>query len=134
MQGYRRRRFTAEYKRRILVEADACSRPGELSALLRREKLYSSHLVAWRRARARAELAALAPQKRGPKPKVIASRQGDTLVARERESGQRDREIKRLQAENARLQEICETQRKRIARLLDELRTAILGGNGKSSG
>ncbi|HXK36326.1 MAG TPA: hypothetical protein VJ553_01995, partial [Candidatus Paceibacterota bacterium] len=43
----RRRSFTAEYKRRILKEADACRKPGEIGALLRREGLYSSHL-AWR--------------------------------------------------------------------------------------
>src|SRR6516162_11567265 len=46
----RRRRFTAEYKRRILREADACTKPGELGALLRREGLYSSNLAAWRTA------------------------------------------------------------------------------------
>jgi transposase len=52
-----RRTYTAEYKRRILKEADACTTPGALGALLRREGLYSSHLVTWRRARARGELA-----------------------------------------------------------------------------
>jgi hypothetical protein len=61
----KRRRFTAEYKRRILKEADACDR-GELGAL-RREGLYSSHLVEWRRARDAGELAGLTPRKRGPK-------------------------------------------------------------------
>ena len=44
-----RRRFTAEYRLRILKQADACKRPGELGALLRREGLYSSHLANWRR-------------------------------------------------------------------------------------
>ena len=48
----RRRTYTAEYKRRILKEADACTTPGAVGALLRREGLYSSHLVVWRRARA----------------------------------------------------------------------------------
>ena len=52
-----RRSYTAEYKRRILQEADACTTPGAVGALLRREGLYSSHLVEWRRARARGELA-----------------------------------------------------------------------------
>ncbi|PYO28321.1 MAG: transposase [Candidatus Rokuibacteriota bacterium] len=47
----RRRVFTAEYKRRILKAADACATPGAVGALLRREGLYSSHLVVWRRAR-----------------------------------------------------------------------------------
>ena len=62
----KRRRFTAEYKRKILKEADAC-RPGELGALLRRDGVYSSSLAAWRAARDRGELAGLAPKKRGPK-------------------------------------------------------------------
>src|SRR5260370_16798513 len=43
-----RRQFTAEYRRRILKEADACNKPGAVGALLRREGLYSSHLVNWR--------------------------------------------------------------------------------------
>jgi transposase len=64
----RRRVFTAEYKRRILKAADACATAGAVGALLRREGLYSSHLVMWRRARTRGELAALTPRKRGRKP------------------------------------------------------------------
>src|SRR5436309_12579174 len=63
----RRRRFTAEYKRRILREADRCTHPGEIGALLRREGLYSSHVTTWRAARDRGELAGLAPKPRGPK-------------------------------------------------------------------
>ena len=63
-----RRRFTAEYKRRVLTEADACTKPGELGALLRREGLYSSHINTWRAQRARGELQGLAPKRRGPKP------------------------------------------------------------------
>jgi transposase-like protein len=47
----RRRRFTAKYKLRIVQEADACTRPGEIGALLRREGLYSSHLGTWRKQR-----------------------------------------------------------------------------------
>src|SRR6266511_4232210 len=62
-----RRVFTAEYKRRILKAADACATPRAVGALLRREGLYSSHLVVWRRARARGELAALTPKTRGRK-------------------------------------------------------------------
>jgi transposase-like protein len=61
-----RRRFTAEYKRRILQEANAGA-PGEIGALLRREGLYSSHLTLWRRQQATGELAGLAAKKRGPK-------------------------------------------------------------------
>src|SRR3990170_7528661 len=47
-----RRRFTAAYKRRMLQEAERCTKPGEVGALLRREGLYSSHLTAWRGGRA----------------------------------------------------------------------------------
>jgi len=63
----RRRRFTAEYKLRIVREADACSRQGEIGALLRREGLYSSLLTEWRRARDSGALEALAPKRRGPR-------------------------------------------------------------------
>lgn len=63
-----RRRFTAEYKRKILREADACREPGTIGALLRREGLYSSHLTTWRGQRERGELAGLTPKKRGPAP------------------------------------------------------------------
>jgi transposase len=67
----KRRRFSAEEKLRILKEADACTKPGEQGALLRREGLYSSHLTEWRRARERGELDALAPRKRGRKPAAV---------------------------------------------------------------
>jgi transposase-like protein len=72
-----RRRYTAEYKRRILKEADACTAPGTIGALLRREGLYSSLLVEWRRARGRGELAALTPQTRGRKPRPVDPRPDD---------------------------------------------------------
>jgi transposase len=62
-----RRTYTAEYKRRILAEADAAREPGAIGALLRREGLYSSLLSEWRAARARAERAAFEPKKSGPK-------------------------------------------------------------------
>ena len=80
-----RRRFSAEYKLRILEEAEACS-SGEIGALLRREGLYSSHLTTWRRQREAGQLAGLAPKKRGPKPNPEAE------------------ELKRLRKENERLQ------------------------------
>ena len=63
----RRRRFSAEYKLAILREADACTEPGQIGALLRRERLYSSHLVDWRRQRDAGALEALA-RTRGRKP------------------------------------------------------------------
>ncbi|MCP3914864.1 MAG: helix-turn-helix domain-containing protein [bacterium] len=68
MPRARRRRFNAAYKLRIVGEADACAKPGEIGALLRREGLYSSHLMDWRRARDQGQLEALAPRRRGPKP------------------------------------------------------------------
>jgi len=63
----KRRRFSAEYKLRILRAADACTRPGEVGALLRREALYTSHLTAWRKQRDAGALEAL-DRKRGRKP------------------------------------------------------------------
>jgi transposase len=68
-----RRRFTVEYKRRIVWEADACKTPGAVGALLRREALYSSHLTTWRAARERGDLAG-APKKRGPARRVVDPR------------------------------------------------------------
>jgi transposase len=61
-----RRRFSSEYKLRILREADSCD-SGGIAALLRREGLYSSHLTTWRHQRAQAEIAGLEPRKRGRK-------------------------------------------------------------------
>ena len=63
----KRRRFSAEYKLAILREADTCTQPGEIGALLRREALYSSHLVHWRRQRDAGALQALA-RRRGRAP------------------------------------------------------------------
>jgi transposase len=83
-----RRRFIAEYKRRILEEADRLTVPGELGALLRREGLYSSHLSTWRKQRDQGMLDGLTPKKRGRKPK-----RKDPLVE----------ENQRLRRENARL-------------------------------
>jgi transposase len=62
-----RRRFSAEYKLRILREAEACSRPGEVGALLRREGLYTSHLTYWRKQRDAGALKELG-RPRGRKP------------------------------------------------------------------
>ena len=65
----KRRRFKADYKQRILKEVDAAKGSGGIGALLRREGLYSSLLATWRNERDAGALAALAPQKRGPKVK-----------------------------------------------------------------
>lgn len=86
----RRRSFTADYKQRILNEADAAAgHAGAIGALLRREGLYSSHLAKWRSDRSNGGVTALSPKRRGPAPqKASADRK---LVAK-------------LERENARLQ------------------------------
>lgn len=75
-----RRRFSAEYKRRILKEVDTARQPGQIGAILRREGLYSSTIQNWRRQRERAELESLNPKKRGRRPTqaaVLAARYKD---------------------------------------------------------
>ena len=64
-----RRRYTAEYKLRILREADACTGDGEVGALLRREGLYFSNLTVWRKQRERGKLQGLLQKKRRPLPR-----------------------------------------------------------------
>ena len=66
-----RRRFSAEYKRRILQEADQCRQPGQVGMLLRREGLYSSHLSCWRQQRESGELGRLRPGKPAMDPAVL---------------------------------------------------------------
>ena len=92
-----RRRFTAEYKRRVLLEAGRCHKRGELGALLRREGLYSSHLTSWRLALDESDLAALAPKKRGPAAKVVDARDAK-LVEQEREIATLKRRLERAEA------------------------------------
>ncbi len=77
-----RRRFTAKYKREIVRQADACTKPGEIGALLRREGLYSSNLTDWRRELEQGDLAALAPKKRGPAGKDVDPREAEMAVLR----------------------------------------------------
>jgi transposase len=92
-----RRRFTGEYKRRIVREADRCNTTGGIGALLRREGLYSSSLTAWRAARDRGELEGLAPKQRGPK--VVAPDPRDKqLVEQERELGKWRKRAQRAEA------------------------------------
>ena len=100
-----RRRFTAEYKLRVLQEADRCP-SGELGALLRREGLYSSHLTTWRRQRETGALTALAAKKRGPK----VDRQAEEL-ARLR------REMAKLQTQLQRADLIIDAQKKLLVLL-----------------
>jgi transposase-like protein len=92
-----RRRFTVEYKRRILKEADSCKGTGEVGALLRREGLYSSHLSAWRAARDRGELAGSAPRKRGPAPTPIDPRD-KRIMELERENRKLAKRAERAEA------------------------------------
>ena len=84
----KRRTFTIAEKQRIVREANQCTKPGEIGALMRREGIYSSMLANWRTQQARAERAALTSPKRGPKPAANLAEQ---------------RELKQLSAENARL-------------------------------
>jgi transposase-like protein len=65
----KRRTYTADYKVKILGEADAARGSGEIGALLRKRGLYSSHLTKWRQERKSGILEGLSPQKRGPKSK-----------------------------------------------------------------
>ncbi len=104
-----RRRFTAEQKLAILKQADACTKPGELGALLRREGLYSSHLVDWRRARAAGELDALTPKKRGRKPKEVD--------ARDKKIAELERALAKETARRERAEALVDVQKK-VAALL----------------
>jgi transposase len=100
-----RRTFTNELEERILDEVASCDQPGERGAILRREGLYSSHVTQWRRERDERKLAGPAPKKkRGPKAKPH-----DPTAAK---LSAVDRENARLEAENAKVQLICDVQRK----------------------
>ena len=114
-----RRQFTAEYKRQILREADACTEPGAIGALLRREGLYSSHLTTWRAQRERGELAGLTPKKRGPAPKPK-----NPLVSK---VAALERAVSRLTARAERAEALVELQKK-VAELLG---TPLAPTNGK---
>lgn len=91
-----RRRFKAEDKRRILREADACKKPGELGALMRREAIYSSMLAAWRAARDRGEIAGLS-KKRGRKPNEVDARD-KKIVELERALSKQTKRAERAEA------------------------------------
>ena len=86
-----------------------CTQPGEIGALLRREGVYSSSLSTWRRQREAADLAALAPQKRGPKP--------DPAAAEARQIAQLMRENERLKSQLDKARLVIEVQKK-VAALL----------------
>ena len=105
----KRRRFTREYKRRIVGEADRCRQPGELGALLRREGLYSSQLSVWRAAREQGELGGQGTRKRGPDARPPDPR--DKKIA------EQAREIARWQQRAERAEALVEVQKKLSALL-----------------
>jgi transposase len=98
-----RRKYTGEYKLRILEEAERYTVPGQVGALLRREGLYSSHLSKWRRQRAAGQLQALSPHQRGRKA--------------QEELARLQRENERLRARLERAEMIIDVQKK-LSRLL----------------
>jgi len=118
----RRKQFTAEEKLRILDEADACTEPGEIGALLRRHGIYSSYLTKWRRARDRGQLSALGAKKRGPTPPADKGLRREVSKLR--------RENERLRVRLAQAETIIEAQKK-LSQLLG-LNTEENGRNEKS--
>lgn len=106
-----RRRFTAEYKLKILKEAEECKKTGMIGALLRREGLYSSRLSDWKNARARGELEALSPRKRGRKPIVVDPK--DQRIAK------LEGQLRKAEARAERAEALVELQKK-IAALLGQ--------------
>jgi transposase-like protein len=106
----RRRRFTGEYKLRILREAAGSTRSGEIAAMLRREGLYTSHLTAWRKQQDAGALKGLAPRKRGPRGP--SSEQVELRAVRVR--------LERAEAELATARRVIEVQGN-VSALLEDL-------------
>jgi transposase-like protein len=107
-----RRAFTAEYKREILAEYEAAPTDGSRGAILRREGLYSSHIVEWRRARDAGVLAGLAPK---PRPRASSPEQLELSRVRRR--------AERAEAELAKARLVIDIQGKAselLGRLLAE--------------
>ena len=107
----KRRRFTAEYKLRILQAADACSKPGEIGALLRREGLYTSHLSDWRRQRDEGAVAALERPRGRRRPNPLES-----------DNAELRRRLERAEADLAKARKVIEVQGN-VSALLGELLT-----------
>ena len=99
-----RRKFTADYKRRMLAEIDSATAQGQVGAILRREGLYSSHVATWRKTREAAERRALEPKKRGPKAKAKDPLQVENVKLR--------RENEKLQTKLRRAELMIEIQKK----------------------
>jgi transposase len=104
-----RRSFTATYKARILAEAEVCTQPGEIGALLRKEGLYTSHLTAWRKQRDAGALKELG-KPRGRKPADTRDQQIAALTRR----------AERAEAELAKARRVIEGQGN-VSALLEEL-------------
>jgi transposase-like protein len=104
----RRRTFTREYKLRIVREADAARGSNGIGALLRREGLYSAHLVAWRREFPRDGEVSLEPVRRGPKPRFTAEQKENQKLGRENE---------RLRKRLALTEALLDLQKKTLAML-----------------
>ena len=79
----KRRTYTADYKLKVLGEADAARGSGEIGAVLRKHGLYSSHLTKWRKERRSGILEGLSPQKRGPKSKPSPLTEENQKLCRE---------------------------------------------------
>jgi transposase-like protein len=107
----RRRSFTADYKLKILDEYDRCAGDGDKGALLRREGLYTSHIVEWRRARDCGALAGLGPKERPSKNNPLAA-----------ELARTKRRAERAEAELAKTRLVVEIQGK-VSELLGQLLT-----------
>lgn len=105
-----RRRFTAQYKLRILKEIDECTHSGDIGAILRREGLYYSNITTWRKQHQNGALKGLTPKKRGRKKKTV-SPEAKRLAELERENKRLTKKLK--QAET-----IIEFQKK-ISEMLD---------------
>jgi transposase len=105
-----RRMYTAEYKRRILAQADAATEKGDIAKLLRREGLYSSTLAGWRRERESALTKAFS-QKRGPEPK------GNPLAGENERLRQQNKQLE----EELRKAEIIIDMQKKVAMLFGKL-------------
>ena len=108
----KRQRFTNAEKRRIVLAAAACTKPGEIGALMRREGAYSSSLATWRRQYAAGELTGTASKKRGPKADPAHAELRQLAVVT------RERDKLRVQLSNAQL--VIEVQKK-VAALLEQL-------------
>jgi transposase len=113
-----RRIFTAEYKMAIIAEYEACTGTGEKGALLRREGLYSSHLVEWRKARDAGALGGLSAQpRRRRKPSQSATAPSSTGTSDGAALAKANRRIGRLEADLARARLVIDIQGKAHALL-----------------